>query len=79
VEYETKKAEEKHTFVFRFDEDKHVDALRQVGKMAADPEIPFSWYDAAVVGQQIRNNYWELQKQPATPVDLSGTSFSRRS
>lgn len=30
------------------------DALRMLGKWAADPELSFSWYDAAVLAQRIR-------------------------
>jgi len=30
-------------------------ALRNLGRMAADPAIPFSWYDAACASQKIRS------------------------
>lgn len=30
------------------------DALRQLGRWAANPELIFTWYDAAVVSQKIR-------------------------
>jgi hypothetical protein len=78
VVHETKKGDDKHTFVFKFDEDTHADALRQVGKMASDPELPFSWYDAAVVGQEIRNKYWDLQKAEVNSADHLNTTFVRR-
>jgi hypothetical protein len=50
-----------HTFGFIHTAERQADALRQLGKMAADPEIPFTWYDAAVVSQEMRNQLWDLQ------------------
>jgi hypothetical protein len=43
------------TFVWIWDEDRKAETLKEVGKFAADPDIPFSWYDAAVISQKIRN------------------------
>jgi hypothetical protein len=42
-------------FVFIFDDESLPEALKTVGKYAADPEMPFSWYDAAIVSQRMRN------------------------
>ena len=44
----------KEHYVFLFDDDKRVETLRQLGRYAADPELSFSWYDAAVLSQKIR-------------------------
>ena len=44
----------KERYVFLFDDDKRVETLRQLGRYAADPELSFSWYDAAVLSQKIR-------------------------
>lgn len=30
------------------------DALRTLGRWASDPEMRFTWYDAAVIAQKIR-------------------------
>ncbi|MGE4000228.1 MAG: hypothetical protein AB7I48_08430 [Planctomycetaceae bacterium] len=41
-------------YVFLYDE-KSVSALLQtLGRYAADPELNFSWYDAAVLSQKVR-------------------------
>lgn len=46
------KGEEKYVFLFS---DKNRSAtLRQLGKYASDPELSFTWYDAAVLSQKIR-------------------------
>lgn len=42
-------------FIFLFD-DKNRDAtLRQLARFAADPELDFSWYDAAMLSRKIRD------------------------
>lgn len=46
------KGEEK--YVFLFDDSQRAETLRMLGRFAADPELSFSWYDAAVLGQKVR-------------------------
>lgn len=41
-------------YVFLFDDDNRSEALRTLGRYASDPELSFSWYDAAVLSQKIR-------------------------
>jgi hypothetical protein len=41
-------------YVFLFDDDNRVETLRQIGRFAANPELSFTWYDAAVMSQKIR-------------------------
>jgi hypothetical protein len=41
-------------YVFLFDDDSRAEALATLGRHAANPELSFSWYDAAVLGQKIR-------------------------
>jgi hypothetical protein len=79
VVHETKKGDDKHTFVFKFNEDTASEALQQVGKIVSDPELPFSWYDVAVVAQEIRNEYWALQNPAVNSADPLNTTFVRRS
>lgn len=46
------KGEEKYVFIFN---DKNRAAtLRQLGRYASDPDLSFTWYDAAVLSQKIR-------------------------
>lgn len=41
-------------YVFLFDDDHRGEALRQLGKFAADPELSFTWLDAAATSKRIR-------------------------
>ncbi len=42
-------------YVFLFDDNHRTDTLRMLGRYAADPELSFSWYDAAILSQRIRS------------------------
>jgi hypothetical protein len=44
----------KDKYVFLFDDSNRVETLRMLGRYAADPELNFSWYDAAMLSQRIR-------------------------
>ncbi|MBB02190.1 MAG: hypothetical protein ACE37I_18725 [Rubinisphaera brasiliensis] len=41
-------------YVFLYDEASHDQLLQTLGRYAADPELNFSWYDAAVMSQRVR-------------------------
>ncbi len=41
-------------YVFLFDDQSRSEALRQLGRYASNPELSFTWYDAAVLSQKIR-------------------------
>lgn len=41
-------------YVFFYDEASEHEVLLEIGKSAADPELSFSWYDAAMLSQQVR-------------------------
>jgi hypothetical protein len=41
-------------YIFLFDDDHRAEALRTLGRYASNPELSFSWYDAAVLSQRIR-------------------------
>jgi hypothetical protein len=42
-------------FIFLFDDDNRDGTLRQLAHFAADPEIDFSWHDAAMLSRKIRD------------------------
>lgn len=50
----------KERFIFLFDDENRDETLRQLARFAADPELDFSWYDAAMLSRKIRD---------AVPVD----------
>ena len=41
-------------YVFLYDDRSADQLLQTLGRFAADPELNFSWYDAAVLSQRIR-------------------------
>ena len=41
-------------YIFLYDDRNRVPILRQFGMFAADEELSFTWYDAAVLSQRIR-------------------------
>ena len=42
-------------FIFLFDDANRDETLRQLARFAADPELDFSWYDAAMLSRKIRD------------------------
>ncbi len=47
-------------YVFLYDDANRAETLRVLGRFASNPELSFTWYDAAVLSQKIRQ---ESQKQ----------------
>lgn len=41
-------------YVFLYDDDSRAEALRVLGRYASNPDLSFTWYDAAVLSQKIR-------------------------
>jgi hypothetical protein len=41
-------------YVFLYDDQSLPQLLQTLGRYAADPELSFSWYDAAVLSQKVR-------------------------
>lgn len=41
-------------YIFRFVRNRRAEAIRMMGRWAADPALSFSWYDAAVLSQRVR-------------------------
>ena len=41
-------------FIFLFADDQRDECLRAFGRWAANPELTFTWYDAAVLSQKLR-------------------------
>jgi hypothetical protein len=42
------------TYIFRFDDVSHRAFLNVLGRFAADPNLSFSWHDAAVLCKKVR-------------------------
>tara|TARA_Y100001960_G_C14050062_1_gene529349 strand:+ start:99 stop:368 length:270 start_codon:yes stop_codon:yes gene_type:complete len=57
------KGEERYVFLF---DDKHrSETLRMLGRYASNPELSFTWYDAAVLSQKVRAISQAPEEQPA--------------
>ena len=42
-------------YIFLFNDTKKDEVLRTLGRFASEPQLSFSWYDAAVLSNKIRN------------------------
>lgn len=42
-------------YIFLFSDQQKSETLRTLGRYASDSELSFSWYDAAVLSQKVRN------------------------
>ena len=51
-----------HRFVFLYDDDSIDTVLATLSEYAADPELEFTWYDAAVMAQRVRQMIEEDQR-----------------
>jgi hypothetical protein len=43
-------------YVFLYDDSSRAETLRTLGRYASNPELSFTWYDAAVLSQKIRQD-----------------------
>ena len=43
-------------YIFLYEDSQRAEALRALGRFASNPELSFTWYDAAVLSQKVRNN-----------------------
>jgi hypothetical protein len=53
-------------YVFLFDDNNRVETLRQIGRYAANPDLSFTWYDAAVMSQKIRQTMAQQKQEPSS-------------
>src|SRR5438034_865181 len=72
-------------YIFLYDDEHKSEALRTLGRFASNPELSFSWYDAAVLSQRIRQTAMEqrteaeAEAEPAAASPLSVRSTNSRS
>ena len=50
-------------YIFLYDDEHRSEALKTLGRFASNPELSFSWYDAAVLSQRIRQTANEVRAQ----------------
>lgn len=47
-------------YVFLYDDASRAETLRTLGRYASNPDLSFTWYDAAVLSQKIRQESQRL-------------------
>jgi len=57
-------------YIFVFDPSRRTELLRLLGRYAADPDLSFNWFDAAILSHKIR------EMMPATVTAHEGASSS---
>ena len=57
-------------YIFLYDDASRAEALRVLGRYASNPELSFTWYDAAVLSQKIRNSTQCRLAQSSRRFDL---------
>ena len=53
-------------YIFLFDDNNRAETLRVLGRYASNPDLSFTWYDAAVLSQKIRQSV-EQEEAATTP------------
>ena len=55
-------------YIFLYDNDSAPALMQTLGRFAGDPELSFSWYDAAVLSQKVRRLNREVAEERETPT-----------
>lgn len=55
-------------YIFLYNESTKSEALRTLGRYASNSELSFSWYDAAVLSQNVRKNTSALETSEEVPA-----------
>ncbi len=60
-------------YIFLFDDQHRAETLRTLGRYASNPELSFTWYDAAVLSQKIRQSFGSpsSDEEPTPRFDMS--------
>ena len=61
-------------YIFLYTESNRAETLRTLGRFASNPELSFSWYDAAVLSQKIRQESIKATQPQAVPHELMPVS-----
>jgi hypothetical protein len=63
-------------YVFLYNENNRAETLRLLGRYASNPELSFSWYDAAVLSQKIRQDNLQKTRERQRSESPRGVSVS---
>ena len=56
------KGRERYVFIYSDTKEGKADLLRTFGRFASDPELSFTWYDAAMLSAKVRGLPTEIKK-----------------
>ncbi len=54
-------------YIFLYDNESAPALMQTLGRFAGDPELSFSWYDAAVLSQKVRRQNREATEETEVP------------
>jgi hypothetical protein len=55
-------------YIFLYDHESVPNVLQTFGRFAGDPELSFSWYDAAVLSQRVRQMSNDSARRPRSEL-----------
>ena len=58
-------------YVFLYNESNRAETLRVLGRYASNPELSFTWYDAAVLSQKIRQESQQQAREKQRELNKS--------
>ena len=58
-------------YVFLYDDESRAETLRVLGRFASNPDLSFTWYDAAVLSQKIRQENRKAAQHQRFTLPLS--------
>src|SRR5262245_2730204 len=64
-------------YIFLYDDGHKSDALKTLGRFASNPELSFSWYDAAVLSQRIRQTAMEQRAEVESEAAVPSRRHNR--
>ena len=62
--------EDPNSDIFLFDDESRAETLRLLGRYASNPELSFSWQDAAILSQRIRQEAPVSEQRFDLPLPL---------
>lgn len=72
-------AKGKERYVFLFDDNNRVEALRMLGRFASNPDLSFTWHDATRLSQAMRECEMKtVLVDPKLPANFDSTPNDRR-
>ena len=62
-------------YVFLYDDSNRAETLRTLGRYASNPDLSFTWYDAAVLSQKVRQETQAASPGPRFSLSQTSDNF----